>query len=88
MLVVSSYPQLESLFCGPSAAGDAADQGRARGPQSASCVVNALAHRVIDEHGEDASEEAREVKRDYRNIARGKPRGIDPWAISRAASER
>lgn len=28
MLVVSSYPQLESLFCGPSGAGDAAAQGR------------------------------------------------------------
>lgn len=28
--------------------------------------MNALAHRVIDEHGEDASEEARGAKRDYR----------------------
>lgn len=62
------------------------DQVEQVGPQLASRVVNALA-RVIDEHGEDASEEARELKRDYRNIAR-KPRGIVPWAISRTAGER
>ena len=51
--------------------------------------MNALA-RAIDEHGEDASEEAREVKRDYRILPEESLEESSPGvkrAISRAAGE-